>query len=191
MEKNEIKILIKNKENIIEDRDHDMIVDMTCKMAVETENLVLERDIVSGGVESFLKNENYGKYFLAYNKEKNIFCGMSLITYEHNLLIGKIITWIVTVYVDENYRNQGIFRKLFTANSEFIIGGENFEKSVKLYLDKNNHKAEEVYKRLGFSQTQDVLYEFDYNMDNLDLLNNFIDNVESEFQFKKGGSYHT
>lgn len=165
-------ISIKKKEELIHDKEIDDIITMIKKMAYETENKDLKEDIVRPAVDKLLEYPDYGQYFLIIDNLNKTFCGMNMITYEFSIPQNDIIVWIQSVYVSDNYRNQGLFRKLLQENESYIKSKDIYEKRVKLYMEKDNTKAGQVYSKLGFIVTDEILYELDYHFDNIDFLKN-------------------
>ena len=65
--------------------------------------------------------------------------------------------WIQSVYVSPVYRRNGIYKAMYDevlklAKSEGIS-------QVRLYVDKDNEKAQTVYQKLGMSECHYLMYE--------------------------------
>jgi hypothetical protein len=71
------------------------------------------------------------------------------------------------VFVNEEYRMKGIFRRLLNKNEDFVMENPGFKKIVKLYMDKDNAKAEKVYFKVGFKVCKKILYELDFHFDDI------------------------
>jgi GNAT superfamily N-acetyltransferase len=165
-------IEIKTEKNLINDTENIDIINMICTMALETEGKNLDQSRVKESVKKLIDMPSYGHYVMIVDNIKKIFCGMNMVTYEYNFNFDKTILWLQSVFIAEDYRMKGLFRKLLAANENFVKGKENFKPIIKLYMEKNNYKAEQVYDKLGFINTNEVLYELDYDFDDISSLKN-------------------
>jgi hypothetical protein len=169
-ESNNYPIHIKTNHPIRHIEEMNEVVNMICKMAKETENKILDEKKVTEAVQNFILNKMYGHYFLIVDETNKIFCGMNMITYEYNINTDKTLVWIQSVFIEKEYRLKKLFRKLLQENENFVKKNENFEKKVKLYMDKHNTTAEQVYDKLGFVKTDECLFEIDYDFDDAKFL---------------------
>jgi ribosomal protein S18 acetylase RimI-like enzyme len=139
--------------------DLERIVDFNIQMAKETEEKILEKNVAREGVKAVLTNELKGFFLLAEeNKGEKKICGQLMITSEWSDWRNKNIWWIQSVFVDKNYRNRKVFSKLFKsvtkmALSEKEVGG------LRLYVEKHNDSAKQVYESLGMKKTPYEIYE--------------------------------
>jgi GNAT superfamily N-acetyltransferase len=139
--------------------DLERIVDFDIQMAKETEEKILEKNVAREGVKAVLNNELKGFFLLAEeNKGGKKICGQLMITFEWSDWRNKNIWWVQSVFVDENYRNRKVFSKLFKsvtkmALSEKGVGG------LRLYVEKHNDSAKQVYESLGMKKTSYEIYE--------------------------------
>ena len=136
-------------------------------MAHETEGKSLDKSRVTESIQRLINLPTYGHYLFIIDNFKKLFCGMNMVTYEYDFNNDKTVMWLQSVFISENYRMKGLFRKLLAANENFVKGKANFKQSIKLYMEKNNYKAEQVYFKLGFKTTNEVLYELDYDFDDI------------------------
>jgi ribosomal protein S18 acetylase RimI-like enzyme len=69
--------------------------------------------------------------------------------------------WIQSVYVHTDYRKNNIYRKLY---SEVINLAKESGKvcGIRLYVDKNNVKAQNVYSKLGMTESNYLFFEEDW-----------------------------
>ena len=86
-----------------------------------------------------------------------------MLTYEMSVEAGGMIHWIQSVYVVPEARQKGVFRALYEhvcgqAFKENQCGVE--VKCVRLYCEKDNERAKQVYTRVGMNR-QDQLEFFD------------------------------
>ena len=61
--------------------DVDVLVDFNCRLAEESENIVLDRDVVTRGVANCI-SQDVGRYFLLESGEDGDVLGSLMITYE-------------------------------------------------------------------------------------------------------------
>lgn len=138
-------------------KDLDIITHYNYQLAFETEGLTLDKTKLKNGVESLLLDETKGKYYLFEQENKVI--GQLLITYEWSDWRNANFWWIQSVYVHLDYRKQGIFKALYkyiqniTVNDSSVCG-------LRLYVEKNNKKAQTTYRSLGMNPSIYNLYEW-------------------------------
>jgi ribosomal protein S18 acetylase RimI-like enzyme len=121
------------------------IVSFQIAMALETEGINLDEAVITSGVKAVFDDPSKGVYFIVKDGDKAI--ASNLITYEWSDWRNRNIWWIQSVYVRPEYRKQGVFKTLYNHLKEQVelnnIGG------LRLYVDKTNTRANEVYTRLG------------------------------------------
>ena len=138
--------------------DATVIAQFSADMALETENLTLDRERVRRGVEAALRDPAKGFYVLAIADEKVI--AQTMITFEWSDWSNGMRWWVQSVYVHPDYRRRGIYRGLF----EHLRGMAEREEAVcclRLYVHRENRAAQAVYQKLGFHETKYHLYEMD------------------------------
>ncbi len=146
-----IQILKAGKEHL------EYIMDFQVKMAAETEDLQLDKDIVRSGVFHVFENEHKGYYLVALLNEKII--ASLLVLYEWSDWRNGNVLWIHSVYVLPVYRKQGLFRMMFEQLRQDVITDSTL-KGIRLYVDKSNVIAQEVYKKLGMNDQHYNLFEW-------------------------------
>lgn len=138
--------------------DLDVISRFAADMALETENLTLDRDCVRRGVEAVLQDPAKGFYMLAVVEGEVL--GQSMVTFEWSDWSNAMRWWLQSVYVHPDYRHLGIYRGLFENLCE-IAKSEGAVCCFRLYVHRENSAAQAVYQKLGFQETQYLLYELD------------------------------
>ena len=138
--------------------DVNTIVRFQKDMAMETENKVLIDDDINKGVMSVFNEDNKGFYLVAQSGREVV--GSLLVTYEWSDWRNSWFWWIQSVYVAKTWRRKGIYRYL---NDEVIkrCRATNDVCGIRLYVEKNNMVAQNVYQNLGMKETDYLLYEFD------------------------------
>lgn len=139
-----------------EEKDSESIIAFNLAMALETENLVLNKDLLASGVRSVIKDKNLGFYLVALHDEELI--GSLMITTEWSDWRNGLFWWIQSVYVKPELRKQGVYKKMY----EFVKRISSNETNIcgfRLYVEKNNTSAQKVYKVLGMNETHYRLWE--------------------------------
>lgn len=131
------------------------IVDFNQKMAMETENKVLEDAVITAGVEAILVDPTKGFYLLAV--ENNRVLGQLMITKEWSDWRNRHIWWIQSVYVHPEYREKGVYKNLY--NHTVTLAARESVKEIRLYVEKENKLAQDVYEKLGMNVSHYKLYE--------------------------------
>lgn len=135
--------------------DLNIITEYNHNLALETENLKLDKSILKKGVEAVLLDENKGVYYL-YEINKQI-VGQLLITYEWSDWRNANFYWIQSVYVNKDYRSQGIFKALYKFVKE--KASLNNVCGLKLYVEMDNKNAQATYRSLGMLPSSYSIYE--------------------------------
>ena len=123
-------------------------------MAMESEGYALDYERTLKGVEAVLQDESKGRYILAIIDEKPV--ASLMLTREWSDWNCCWYLWIQSVYVSPDYRKNGIFKAMYDevlklAKSEGIS-------QVRLYVDKDNKKAQTVYQKVGMSECHYLMY---------------------------------
>ena len=133
--------------------DTEVLVDFACKLAFDTENKTLDRDVVRPAVQKCISTPKLGRYFLAWDEndpeKKSI--GTTMLTFEYSVAFGGLIHWIQSVYVNAEARRKGVFRALYTHVCETARADPEV-KCVRLYVETENVNAQAVYERLGMAK---------------------------------------
>ncbi len=140
-------------------RDAEVIAEFNALMALETEQKVLETGLSRRGVESLLQDPTKGIYLLAEADGRVV--GQLMITYEWSDWRNGTFWWIQSVYVEKEFRKQGVFTSLFEdflklAKSHGNVCG------VRLYVEENNERAKQAYRSLGMTKTHYEMFELDF-----------------------------
>ena len=132
------------------------IAQFNIAMAAETEDLALDPQTVHAGVAAVVSDNRRGFYLVARSDGKAV--GSLMITYEWSDWRNGNLWWIQSVYVVPSARKQGIFRLLYD-NVISLAKQSGDAAGVRLYVEKDNHGAQEVYRKLGMSETAYRVFE--------------------------------
>ncbi|MEZ4999584.1 MAG: GNAT family N-acetyltransferase [Bacteroidales bacterium] len=136
--------------------DIDIIINFQQDMAMETEGMRLDPEVISAGVTAVFNDRSKGTYFVA--KDGDTVVGSFLITPEWSDWRNSYVWWFQSVFVVPAYRRHGIFRMMY---------GYTYEKALKegvaglrLYVEKNNLRAIKTYEAMGMNGDHYQLFEW-------------------------------
>lgn len=130
------------------------------RMALETENKTLDEETVLHGVKAVIKDAHKGFYLVADHHGRVI--GQLMITFEWSDWRNRTFWWIQSVYVEPDFRGQGVFSALFRHVRDLA----RFHKDsagLRLYVEKTNESARRVYENMGMVQSGYTLYEQEFH----------------------------
>ncbi len=128
-------------------------------MAWETEGVKLDDEKIRAGVDGLFAKPQFGFYVVAELEGK--VAGGLMITYEWSDWRNKVYWWIQSVYVLPEFRGKGIYRSLYEGVKQ--LGRENDCCGFRLYVERTNLVAQEVYKKLGMDESHYLMFE-DYQI---------------------------
>lgn len=139
--------------------DIESIVQFQAKMAMESEGTTLDLEKVTKGVTAAMNDESKGIYWVAKVNGKAI--GSLMVTREWSDWNNEWYWWIQSVYVLPDYRKHGVYKAMYSTLKE--VAKENKVSQIRLYVDKTNHPAQQVYQRLGMHESHYLMYEENTN----------------------------
>lgn len=139
--------------------DADTLADFNLAMALETEDRRLDESKVRRGVAALLADARHGVYYVAEAGARIV--GQMLITYEWSDWRNGRFWWIQSVYVLPDARRLGVYRALHRAVEETARATPGVC-GLRLYVDRENTRAQQVYREMGMVQTDYLLFETDW-----------------------------
>ena len=134
------------------------IVEFQKAMARETENgLELDHNTVTRGVSAVFADTSRGRYFVAVSEGRVV--GSLLITFEWSDWRDGTIWWIQSVYVASALRGRGVYRGLYE-HVKAIVDRDPHVPGIRLYVERNNTVAQEVYRRVGMNGDHYLVFEW-------------------------------
>ena len=136
--------------------DIDQLVEFNAAMARETENMALDPATLRAGVAALLAESQRGFYLVAEDAGSVIGCLM--ITHEWSDWRSGDWWWLQSVYVRTAYRRRGVFRALYAdverraRRADGVIG-------LRLYVERDNARAQHTYAALGMHETRYRVWE--------------------------------
>ena len=126
--------------------DLEFIAAANTALAAESESQALDPALLRPGIRAVLDDPALGRYYLAEMDGRVV--GQLMTTTEWSDWRNGVFLWIQSVYVLPAHRGAGVFRALYQhlaglAREDGRICG------IRLYVDRDNGRALEVYSRLG------------------------------------------
>lgn len=140
-------------------RDLTVLVDFQRAMARETEEKDLDPQTLLGGVNGVLEDPTRGSYWVAERKGKIV--GSLMITPEWSDWRNGVFWWIQSVYVLPEARAAGVFRALY----DHVLDKARTTRGVcgvRLYVERENKRAQKVYDAVGMKESAYRMYEVDF-----------------------------
>ena|ERR1051326_3891754 len=137
--------------------DLNSIVEFQLAMARETEDLELNRAVCAKGVQAVFDNSSLGAYYVGEKEGRAI--ASLLTTYEWSDWRNGVVWWIQSVYVMPEARKQGIYAGLYAYVKNLAEDDEHVQ-GIRLYVDKRNTRAQQVYARLGMNGEHYQVFEW-------------------------------
>ena len=137
--------------------DVSVIVDFQLAMALETEELELDRDVCTRGVKAVFDDPSRGRYFLAQSEGAVV--ASLMITYEWSDWRNGNVWWIQSVYVRPSFRGQRVYAGLYE-HIQRLVQADETVRGIRLYVDRRNGSAQQVYTKLGMNGEHYQVFEW-------------------------------
>ena len=145
--------------------DVDALVAFNQAMALETEDKHLSAGTLRPGVEGVFEDPRRGFYLVAQapgpSDRPGQVVGALMVTYEWSDWRNGDFWWVQSVYVTAAYRGKGVYTALYdeVRRRAHETGGVC---GVRLYVERENVIAQQVYQRLGMQETAYLMYEEEF-----------------------------
>jgi ribosomal protein S18 acetylase RimI-like enzyme len=133
------------------------IADFQLAMARETEELELDREVCSRGVQAVFDDPSRGRYFLA-DSDGEVIASL-MITYEWSDWRNGNVWWIQSVYVRPEFRQQRVYAGLYD-HVQRQVKADDALRGIRLYVDRRNVRAQNVYTKLGMNGEHYQVFEW-------------------------------
>lgn len=133
------------------------IVAFQLAMARETEELTLDLETCTAGVNAVFADAQRGHYFVA-ELDGSVVASL-LITHEWSDWRNGDVWWIQSVYVTPKARGKGVYAGLYEHIKQ-LVQAEARVRGLRLYVDKRNTRAQTVYARLGMNGEHYQVFEW-------------------------------
>ena len=126
-------------------------------MALDTEELALDPATLRRGIAALFANPSLGHYWVA--EADGAVIGSLMITFEWSDWRNRMVWWVQSVWVEEAWRKKGVYSALYgtvraLAEEDPGVGG------IRLYVDRRNTRAQEVYRRMGMNGDHYLTFEW-------------------------------
>jgi len=135
--------------------DATTIADFNTRLAHETEHLALDGATLEAGVGAAIADPLKATYYLAEIDGK--VAGQLMITHEWSDWRNGDMWWIQSVYVAADFRRRGVFKALYEHVRE--AARKSGAAGIRLYVERENQKAQDTYRKLGMSMTPYLVME--------------------------------
>lgn len=135
--------------------DLDVLVINNVTMAMQSEGLALDAEVVRRGVQRLLLDKERGRYVVAVDDD-DVVIGQLMLTVEWSDWRDGWWWWIQSVYVAAAWRRRGVYRALH----EHVLAEVNARPDVcglRLYVEPDNVAARAVYTQLGMYESYRVM----------------------------------
>ena len=132
------------------------LVEFNQAMALETEHKHLNEATLTGGVSAVFNDAGKG-FYVVTDVEGTVAAGL-MVTTEWSDWRNGWFWWIQSVYVRPEHRGRGLYGQMY----EFVKGRATKAGNIcgfRLYVEKENEKAQRVYEKLGMERTYYLMYE--------------------------------
>jgi len=126
--------------------DAPLIADFNSAMALETEDRVLDPNLINPGVAAVLADGNKGHYWIAEREGRPI--GQIMVTHEWSDWRNGFMWWIQSVYVTQDARRAGVFLGLYR-HVESLAKNDSLCCGIRLYVEQDNERAQNTYLAVG------------------------------------------
>ena len=131
-----------------EHQDIETLVDFNCRLAQETEDKSLDRDLVTRGVTRAFEQGDEAIYYVAVVEEQVV--GSLMLTREWSDWRDGWIAWLQSVYVKEDHRGCSVFRQLLDHATKQLQENSDV-RGLRLYVEVDNTRAQNAYYKTGFN----------------------------------------
>lgn len=133
------------------------IAEFQIAMAWETEELRLDPAVCAAGVRGLLEDPAFGRYHVA--EIGDVVVGSTLVTYEWSDWRNGVVWWIQSVYVKPEFRRRGVYSGIYN-RIRGLAQEDPKVRGIRLYVDRRNTSAQQVYERLGMNGDHYQVFEW-------------------------------
>jgi ribosomal protein S18 acetylase RimI-like enzyme len=128
--------------------DVEFMADCNRRLAVETEDKSLDREVLAAGIRRGLTTPALCRYFIAEVGGRP--AGTTMLTYELTDWRDGIIWWLQSVYVLPEFRNIGVFQHVYS-HIETLARRSPDVRALRLYVRGDNERAKRAYRAMGMA----------------------------------------
>jgi GNAT superfamily N-acetyltransferase len=137
--------------------DAETIAGFQVRLALETEGLRLDPQTVLAGVRAVFDDPTKGRYWVAEADGRLAACLLTVP--EWSDWRNGTVLWIHSLYVREEFRRRGLFRRLYEHLRGMVLGDPSL-KGLRLYVARENARAIRTYEAVGMDGERYRTYEW-------------------------------
>ncbi len=141
-------------------QDIDALVEFNLAMARETEDKPLDTHRLRNGITYVLEHPAEAIYLVARGNQE--IAGALMITFEWSDWRCGRFWWIQSVYVQPDWRRQGVYRALHAFARNLALEDPQ-GCGIRLYVEQDNTIAQQTYFDLGMVETHYRLFEEEFS----------------------------
>lgn len=139
-------------------REHiQIIANWQVSMALESEGMKLDLPTVVSGVTKVFDETQIGFYLLAFKDNTPVGC--CLVLREWSDWRNGFVLWIHSVYTLPSERREGVFKAIYNHLKNWVTDHDDL-RGLRLYVDRGNQVARQVYGKLGMNCDHYELFEW-------------------------------
>jgi ribosomal protein S18 acetylase RimI-like enzyme len=139
--------------------DAPVIAAFNSQLAEETEGGALDAAIIGPGVARILGDDSLGRYWVAERDGEIV--GQIMVTREWSDWRNGTLWWLQSVYVHPGHRRDGVFSALYR-HVEALARATPDIAGIRLYVEKENARAQRTYVRLGMTMTDYLVMQVEF-----------------------------
>ncbi len=139
--------------------DSPTIARFNAAMALESESIELDMDVLTAGVQAALADPDRAFYLIS--ETQGVPVGQLMVTYEWSDWRNGWIWWIQSVYVEPEHRRKGVYSGLYRRLQE-MAAEQGDIRGIRLYVMRENFPAKLTYESLGMNHSEYDLYETEF-----------------------------
>jgi len=139
--------------------DAETITEFQIAMAFESEGMKLERETCHRGVRAVFEDPTKGAYTVAEETTTGLVIACTLVIPEWSDWRAGTVWWIHSVYVRPEHRRNGVFRGIYSRLKSEVDSRSDLQ-GLRLYVERENTRAQATYRELGMSPDHYLLYEW-------------------------------
>ncbi len=128
--------------------DRSVIVEFNRRLAFETEGKHLDPLVLDQGVARALADSDRLRYWVAERTDDQRVIAQTGLTREWSDWRNGWLWWLQSVYVDAEFRGQGLFRAIYQHIRERALASRDVI-GIRLYVENENRRAQETYLAMG------------------------------------------
>lgn len=126
------------------------------QLALETEGKMLDPASISAGVTRLIGEPARGQYWVAVTADRIV--GQIAVTYEWSDWRNGVLWWIGSVYIDADFRRQGVFSSLYKHVESHAMSDPG-ACGMRLYVERDNERAQQTYQSLAMQDAGYLVME--------------------------------